>query len=359
MDWLFGWITDWIKQGLIDAITGQFTGIFESVNNQVTDVAAQVGQTPQGWNGGVFSMIQTLSETVVLPIAGMILTFVLVYELIQMILEKNNMHEFDTFNIFKWVFKTFVATYLLTNCFTIVMAVFDVAQTVVANTAGIINGNLDVAASMADLETQLQAMGIWELIGLWLETNIINLCMWILSIVIFVIVYGRMIEIYLTVSIAPIPFSTLANREWGAMGTNYLRSLFALGFQGFLILICVAIYAVLVQSIPSSSSVHAAIWGTAGYTVLLAFALDPLPDLLLLDEPVSAVDRKGVGVFYDLVTSLRSEYHMPVILVSHDLGHVKKYASKAAFLQDGTVAMQNAVDKVLNNPQVREAFGLD
>ncbi len=239
MDWLFGWITDWIKQGLIDAITGQFTGIFESVNNQVTDVAAQVGQTPQGWNGGVFSMIQTLSETVVLPIAGMILTFVLVYELIQMILEKNNMHEFDTFNIFKWVFKTFVATYLLTNCFTIVMAVFDVAQTVVANSAGIINGNLDVAASMADLETQLQAMGIWELIGLWLETNIINLCMWILSIVIFVIV----------------------------------RSLFALGFQGFLILICVAIYAVLVQSIPSSSSVHAAIWGTAGYTVLLAFAL--------------------------------------------------------------------------------------
>ena len=208
MDWLFGWITDWIKQGLIDAITGQFTGIFESVNNQVTDVAAQVGQTPQGWNGGVFSMIQTLSETVVLPIAGMILTFVLVYELIQMILEKNNMHEFDTFNIFKWVFKTFVATYLLTNCFTIVMAVFDVAQTVVANSAGIINGNLDVAASMADLETQLQAMGIWELIGLWLETNIINLCMWILSIVIFVIVYGRMIEIYLTVSIAPIPFST-------------------------------------------------------------------------------------------------------------------------------------------------------
>ena len=122
MDWLFGWITDWIKQGLIDAITGQFTGIFESVNNQVTDVASQVGQTPQGWNGGVFSMIQTLSETVVLPIAGMILTFVLVYELIQMILEKNNMHEFDTFNIFKWVFKTFVATYLLTNCFTIVMA---------------------------------------------------------------------------------------------------------------------------------------------------------------------------------------------------------------------------------------------
>ena len=245
---LFEWITDWIKEGLIDAITGQYTSIFNSVNNQVADVANQVGQTPQGWNGGVFSMIQNLSETVVIPIAGMILTFVLVYELIQMILEKNNMHEFDTFNIFKWIFKTFVATYLLTNCFTIVMAVFDVAQNVVSQSAGVINGNLDVQAALSDLKTQLEAMGMWELIGLWLE-------------------------IYLTVSLAPIPFSTMANREWGQMGTGYLRSLFALGFQGFLILICVAIYAVLVQSIPSSGDVHGAIWGTAGYTVLLAFAL--------------------------------------------------------------------------------------
>ena len=193
---LFEWITDWIKEGLIDAITGQYTSIFNSVNNQVADVANQVGQTPQGWNGGVFSMIQNLSETVVIPIAGMILTFVLVYELIQMILEKNNMHEFDTFNIFKWIFKTFVATYLLTNCFTIVMAVFDVAQNVVSQSAGVIDGNLDVQAALSDLETQLEAMGMWELIGLWLETNIINLCMWVLSIVIFVIVYGRMIEIY-------------------------------------------------------------------------------------------------------------------------------------------------------------------
>lgn len=182
---LFEWITDWIKEGLIDAITGQYTSIFNSVNNQVADVANQVGQTPQGWNGGVFSMIQNLSETVVIPVAGMILTFVLVYELIQMILEKNNMHEFDTFNIFKWIFKTFVATYLLTNCFTIVMAVFDVAQNVVSQSAGVINGNLDVQAALSDLETQLEAMGMWELIGLWLETNIINLCMWVLSIVIF------------------------------------------------------------------------------------------------------------------------------------------------------------------------------
>lgn len=273
MDSLFDMITDWIKEGMIDAIMGQFTGIFQSVNAQVNDVAAQVGQTPQGWNAGVFNMIKTLSETVVIPIAGIILTFVLVYELIQMIMEKNNMHEFDTFNIYKWIFKTFVATYLLTNCFTIVMAVFDVAQNVVAQSAGIISGSLNVSAALADLESQLNSMGVWELIGLWLEANIINLCMWVLSIVIFVIVYGRMIEIYLTVSLAPIPFSTMANREWGAMGQNYLRSLFALAFQGFLILVCVAIYAVLVSAIPSSGDIHGAIWGTAGYTVLLAFAL--------------------------------------------------------------------------------------
>ena len=180
---------------MVDAITSQYEGIFESVNSQVSDVATQVGQTPQGWNGGVFSMIQTLSETVVIPIAGMILTFVLVYELIQMILEKNNMHEFDTFNIFKWIFKTFVAAYLLTNCFTIVMAVFDLAQNVISQGATVITGNLDVDTNMDNLRSLLEDMGVWELIGLWLETNIIHLCMWILSIVIFVIVYGRMIEL--------------------------------------------------------------------------------------------------------------------------------------------------------------------
>lgn len=270
---LFERIADWIKEGLIEAVTRQYAGIFNSVNGRVADVAAQVGQTPQGWNGGVFGMIRTLSENIVIPIAGMILTFVLVYELIQMILEKNNMHDFDTFNIFKWIFKTFVATYLLTNCFPIVMAVFDVAQSVVNRSAGIVSGSLDVNAAVSGLEAQLESMGMWELVGLWLETNVISLCMWALSIVIFVIVYGRMIEIYLTVSLAPIPFSTMVNREWGQIGTGYLRSLFALGFQGFLILVCVAIYAVLIRSIPASGDIHGAVWGTAGYTVLLAFAL--------------------------------------------------------------------------------------
>ena len=270
---IFDAIQEWFQELLIDGIISNLTGMFDTLNTKVGEIAGEVGMTPSAWNSGIFNMVRNLSETVIVPIAGIVLTFVMCYELIQLIVEKNNLHDFDTWIFFKWIFKTFVATYILTNCFTIVMAVFDVAQHVVSGSAGVINGNLDIAASLDDLQTQLEAMGIWELIGLWLETNIIYLCMWILSIVIFVIVYGRMIEIYLTVSVAPIPFSTMVNREWGAMGTNYFRSLFALGFQGFLILICVAIYAVLVQSIPSNSDIHGAIWGTAGYTVLLAFAL--------------------------------------------------------------------------------------
>ena len=273
LNFIWDKVTEWLKGLLVDGIVSNLTGLFDSINTQVADAATTVGASPQAWNSSIFGMIRNLSDNVMVPIAGIILTFVMCLELIQMLIDRNNMHDFDTFNIFKWIFKTFVATYLLTNCFTIVMAVFDVAQNVVSQSAGVINGNMDVTAALADLETQLEAMGMWELIGLWLETNIINLCMWVLSIVIFVIVYGRMIEIYLTVSLAPIPFSTMANREWGQMGTNYLRSLFALGFQGFLILVCVAIYAVLVQSIPSSGDIHGAIWGTAGYTVLLAFAL--------------------------------------------------------------------------------------
>ena len=268
-------INEWIKEILIGAINGNLSTMFGDVNEKVGTIAAEVGQTPQGWNANIFSMIQTLSENVIVPIAGLVITYVLCYELISMVTEKNNMHDVDTSMFFKWVFKAFVAVYLVTHTFDITMAVFDMAQHVVSGAAGVIGGStsIDVAAALSSMQAGLDAMEIPELLLLMLETSLVSLCMKIMSVLITVILYGRMIEIYLTVSIAPIPFSTLANREWGAMGTNYLRSLFALGFQGFLILICVAIYAVLVQSIPSSSSVHAAIWGTAGYTVLLAFAL--------------------------------------------------------------------------------------
>ena len=275
MGWLTDWIFDWIKQGLIDGILARFAGLYDAINSEVGSIAANVGQTPGAWNPPVFNMVRTLSETAVIPIAGIILTFVLTYELIQLIIEKNNMHEFDTFNIYKWIFKTFVAVYILTHTFDIVMAVFDLAQNVINTSAGLVSGSLDVSsgAALATLEAQLQSMGIWELMGLFLETFLINICLWILMICIFVIVFGRMIEIYLTVSIAPIPLSTMANREWGQIGNNYLKALFALAFQGFLIMVCVAIYAILVQTIPAASSAHAGIWRTVGYTVLLAFSL--------------------------------------------------------------------------------------
>ena len=271
---LFERITDWIKEGLIEAITGQYTGIFESVNSQVSDVASQVGQTPQGWNGGVFSMIQNLSETVVIPIAGIILTFVLVYELIQMILEKNNMHEFDVANIYRWVFKTSCAILILTNTFNIVMAVFDVSQSAIASAAGLIRGSTSVTPDMlADLEATLETMDIGSLLGLFMQSILINVTMTALNIIIFVLVYGRMIEIYLLTSLAPIPVATLSNRELGGTGQNYLKSLFAVAFQGMLILVCVAIYAVLIQGIATSGDPIGAIWGTIGYTVLLCFML--------------------------------------------------------------------------------------
>ncbi len=275
MDSLLQSIGDWIKQGLIDAIMGSFTGMFDAINLQVGDVTVLVGQTPEAMSPGVFSMIRTLSETVILPIAGMILTFVLCYELIQMIIDRNNMHDFDTWIFFKWIFKTFCATYILTNTFNIVMSVFALAQTVVRQSAGILSGSLSIggAAALDTLRAQLEATDVWGLIGLWMQTSIVSLCITAMSICVFIVAYGRMIEIYMTVSIAPIPLSTMVNREWGSMGQNYLKALFALGFQGFLIMVCIAIYSVLIQGIATADNIHMAIWGSAGYTALLCFTL--------------------------------------------------------------------------------------
>jgi len=275
MGWLIDSITDWIKQLFIDAIMASFTTMFGEVNHQVQDIAVQVGTTPAGWNAGVFAMIRTLSETVVLPIAGVILTFVLCYELIQLIIEKNNLADFDTFNIFKWIFKTFVAVFILTNTFNIVMGVFDIAQHVVNQSAGLISGSLELGsdAMMDAIRASLEAMGVGELLGLFFEVQIVRLCMLIMSIIIMIVVWGRMLEIYLTVSVAPIPFATMVNREWGGIGNNYLKSLFALAFQGFLIMVCVAIYAVLVSTIAISDNMHIVIWTIAGMTALLVFIL--------------------------------------------------------------------------------------
>ena len=260
---------------LVGGIMDNLTGLFDSVSEQVSEIAGTVGQTPQGWNGGVFSMIQNLSENVVVPIAGIILAIVVTMELIQMLIDRNNMHDFDTFMIYKWIFKTFVSVTIVTNTWNIVMAVFDVAQNVVNNAAGIIisDTSLDLSSVVTNMEARLMDMEIGSLFGLWFQSMLVGMISWGLTISIFVIVYGRMIEIYLVTSIAPIPMATMANREWGQMGQNYLRSLFALGFQAFLIIICVAVYAVLVQTIAIDEDVIKAIWTCIGYTVLLCFTL--------------------------------------------------------------------------------------
>ncbi len=266
-------IGEWFRGLLSEGIIANFTGMFDEVNREVTNIAGQVGATPESWNPGIFGLVRTLSETVVIPIAGIILTFVLCYELISMVIERNNMAEFEPATLYKWIFKTFVAVFILTNTFDIVMAVFDVGQHIVNQSAGVITGSLDAGVALAELETQLAAMGIGELIGLYIESAILSLAMKAMSICVFIIIYGRMIEIYLTCSIAPIPFSTFANREWGHIGNSYLKALFALAFQGFLIMVCVAIYAILLQTITASGSVHSNIWQCAGISVLLIFTL--------------------------------------------------------------------------------------
>lgn len=267
-------ITDWLKEMLVSGIMGNLSGMFDSVNNQVGEIASSVGTTPDAFSPGVFSMIRNVSESVIIPIAGMILTFIACYELIQLIVEHNNLANFETWVFFKWIFKTFAAVMLITNTFSITMAVFDVAQRVIDSSAGIISGSTAVDGSALEaMEVTLQGMDLGPLLGLFLQSFILQVTMSALAVVIFVIVYGRMIEIYLMVSLAPIPFATFGNREQSNTGQNYLRSLFALGFQGFLIMICVGIYAVLIHSLSVSGDPIASIWGIMGYTVLLCFTL--------------------------------------------------------------------------------------
>ena len=268
-------IQEWLKSILIECILGNFSGMFDQINTQVGEVAGEVGKTPATWNAGVFSMIRDLSDNVVVPVAGLIITFVLTYELITMIIDRNNLHDFDTFTIYKWIFKAFVAVYLVTHTFDITMAIFELGQHIVQQSAGIITGStsIDFAAALGDVESQLDAMGIGELIGLLVETLLLRITSPILSLCIMLVLVGRMIEIYIYCSVGAIPFATMTNREWGQMGQNYLRGLAALGLQGFFIMICVAIYAVLIGGITGGDNLHISIWKCAGYTVLLCFSL--------------------------------------------------------------------------------------
>lgn len=267
-------ITDWLKSMIISGIMGNLSGMFDSVNQQVGQIAGDVGTTPANFSPAVFSMIRNISESVILPIAGMVLTFIACYELIQMLIEHNNLANFETWTFFKWVFKTFLALTLISNTFNITMAVFDVAQQVISRSGGLISGSTSVSdAILTAMQATLEGMDLGPLLGLYLQTFVVQVTMLALSAIIFVIVYGRMVEIYLMVSLAPIPFATFGNHEQSHTGQNYLRSLFALGFQGFLIMICVGIYAVLIQNLSFSDNIISRIWGVMGYTVLLAFTL--------------------------------------------------------------------------------------
>ena len=274
MDSILEQITDWLKEMLVSGIMQNLSGMFDSVNQRVGDIATQVGTTPAAFSPGIFGMIRNVSESVIVPIAGMILTFIACYELIQMIIDHNNLANFESWIFFKWVFKTFLAVTIITNCFNITMAVFDVSQQVIAGAGGIIAGSTAIdSAALESMQATVEAMDLGPMLGLYLQSFIVQTTMWVLGILIFVIVYGRMIEIYLMVSLAPIPFSTFGNREQSQIGQNYLRSLFAIGFQGFLILVCVGIYAVLIQSVAFSQDIIASLWGVVGYTVLLCFTL--------------------------------------------------------------------------------------
>mgnify|MGYP000265909495 CR=1 FL=1 len=276
MQSIFDAITEWLKGLLVEGIMGNLGGLFTGVNEQVGEIAAQVGMTPAAWNAGVFSMIRQLSETVILPIAGLVLTFVMTYELIQMLIDHNNLHNFDTWIFFKWIFKTFVAVLILSNTFNIVMAVFDVAQSVVAQSAGLVQGTTDISPNLvANMQATIEQMELGPLLGLWLQSFVVHHTMTALNIFIFVVVYGRMIEIYMLTSLAPLPFATVVNRDLGHMGHNYFRSLLAIGFQGLLIIVCLAIYAVLIQSIAAAggTDIFETIWTAIGCTVLLCFTL--------------------------------------------------------------------------------------
>ena len=276
MDKVLESLVEWLKEILVGGIVNNLSGMFDSVNSQVGAIAGQVGATPQAWNGAIYGMIRTLSDNVILPIAGVILAFVMTMELIQMISDKNSMHgDVDTWMFFKWIFKTACAVLIVTNTWNIVMGVFDVGQSVVSSAAGVISGDasVDITTVVVDLEERLMEMDLGPLFGLWFQSLFVGICTWALTICIFIITFGRMIEIYLVTSVAPIPMATMASRESGNIGQNYLRSLLALAFQGFLIIVCVAIYAALVQNIAVGTDISYAIWTCMGYTVLLCFTL--------------------------------------------------------------------------------------
>ena len=275
MDLIWEKFTEWLKELLVGGIMDNLTGLFDNVNAKVAEAAGHIGSTPQAWNANIYSMIRALSDNLILPIAGVILAFVMTLELIQLIADRNNLHDIDTWVFFKWVFKTAAAVLIVSNTWNIVMGVFDATQSVVNQSSGVIIGETSIHFDrlIPGLEFQLESMTIGSLLSLWFQTLVVGLTMNILSICIFLVTYGRMIEIYVVTALGPIPLATMGSSEWRSTGQNYLKSLLALGFQAFLIMIVVGIYAVLIRNISGAADIAGAIWGCMGYTVLLCFCL--------------------------------------------------------------------------------------
>ena len=270
---IFDKIEEFFRELLLGGIKANLESMFLDINNQVNNIATEVGKTPMGWNGEVSSFIKSINDSVIIPIAGLIITAVFCIELINMVMQKNNMHDTESFEFFKYIIKMWIAVWLVSHAFEFSMAVFDVAQDMVNKAAGVINTSATVTSDqIVKMMDTLKSKGLGELMMILFETSIVKIVIQGISVVIMIVVYGRMFEIYVYSSVSAIPFATMGNREWGQIGTNYIKGLFALGFQGLFLMVCLGIYAVLVKTI-KISDIHSSTFSILGYAVLLGLMM--------------------------------------------------------------------------------------
>lgn len=273
---------------LIESIMSQLEGMFDTTNEMIGDIAGLVGETPMDWNAGIFNMVVQIADNAILPVAGVILAGVLTYELVQILIERNNNTDFDIVVIYKWLFKAAICVTLLTSVFAIVGGIFEIAQAAILEAGVAIvaadplsAGSLDDVRAVLENET-LHSIG--SLMAIAIQMFMLPFIFHLMRIVIWVVILGRFVEIYLAIAIAPIPFATFANREWASIGQNYVKTLAAYGLQGMLIMICVGIYAVLMGDFTAALAdptvgFMSAIWMALGYGVLLCFAILKVPGL--------------------------------------------------------------------------------
>ncbi len=270
---IFDKIEEFFKELLLGGIQANLESMFIDINDKVGAVATDIGKTPMGWNSEVFNFIKSINDSVIIPIAGLIITAVLCIELINMVMQKNNMHDTDTFEFFKYMIKMWIAVWLVSHAFTFSMAVFDVAQHLVNQAAGVINTSATVSGDqIVQMVEGLKDKGLGELVMILFETSLVKVAIQVMSVVIMLVVYGRMFEIYVYCSVSAIPFATIGNKEWGQIGTNYIKGLFAIGLQGLFLIICLGIYAVLVKTI-KITDIHASTFMILGYALLLGLMM--------------------------------------------------------------------------------------